>query len=391
MQVDPALLEGIGTPGQVQPPDTQGLFRHQRRRLVQLVLQVPAPVVQGLGVVQAQAFHVHHLQPHFADAGGDHRQVRQFAMGEHVAVNELASTTPDRSTIDVLGGDTVVHHQPPFPHGTEQLLAIQRQVGMPDMLEHANADNLVEATILRQVAVVEDLQVDLVGQALCLDALAAELELLLAQGDAEHLRAIFASSETRQPTPATAYVEQVVASVQAQFAAQVIELVLLRLIERVVRLTEVGARVGHVLIQPQLVERVGNVVVVGNSFSIGALVMGKPLRRRIVLASQQCFAQLIAHADGFTDIAFQLQLAFDECGAQLVHARVAQLADQLWFLDQDGDLRARPQIEMVTVPQFQPQRQMQALQCRWKLRKHERPSCPYLATTPYISNVAGSE
>ena len=41
--------------------------------------------------------------------------------------------------------------------------------------------------------------------------------------------------------------------------------------------------------------------------------------------------------------------------------------------------------------QLQPQRQMQALQCRWKLRKHERPSCPYLATTPDISNVAGSE
>ncbi|MNO78057.1 hypothetical protein D3C76_691820 [compost metagenome] len=171
-------------------------------------------------------------------------------MGEDVAIDELASATPDRAAIDMLGGDTVIHHQPPFPHGTEQLLAIQRQVGMPDMLEHANADNLVEATILRQVAVVENLQVDLVGQPLCLHPRTAELELLLAQGDTKYLGAILASSETRQPAPAAADVEQVVTCVQAQLAAQMIEFVLLCLIQRVVRLTEVGARVGHVLIQP---------------------------------------------------------------------------------------------------------------------------------------------
>ncbi|MNE25139.1 hypothetical protein D3C80_1184600 [compost metagenome] len=341
--------------------------------------------------MQAQAFHVHHLQPRFTDVGADHRQVRQLAMGEHVAVDELTCTTPDRAAIDVLGGDTVVHHQPPFPHGAEQLLAIQRQVGMPDMLEHADTDHLVETAILGQVSVVENLQVDLVGQAFGLDSLPAKLELLLAQGDAEYLGVIFTCSEARKPTPTTANVQQVVAGIQAQLATQVVELVLLRLIERVIRLAKVSARIGHVLVQPQPVERVGNIIVVGDGFGVSALVMGKPRRRSMVVISQQRLAQLIAYADGFTDIAFQLQLAFDECGAQLLKTRVRQLADQLWLFDQDGDLRARPQIKLVTVPQFQPQRQTQALQCRWKLREHEQPSYPCLATTPDISNVAGSE
>ncbi|MNP40994.1 hypothetical protein D3C76_1346700 [compost metagenome] len=83
----------------------------------------------------------------------------------------------------MLGGDAVVHHQTTFAHGTEQTLRVQRQVGMADVLEHADTDHLVEAAILRDVAVVENLQLHLVLQTFVLDPLAAELELLFAQGD----------------------------------------------------------------------------------------------------------------------------------------------------------------------------------------------------------------
>lgn len=103
----------------------------------------------------------------------------------------------------MFGGDTVVHHQPAFPDSTEQFLAIQRQVGMPDMLEHAHADHFVEATILGQIAIIENLQLHFVGQALGFDTLPAELELLLAQGNTEHLGVIFACCKTRKPTPTT--------------------------------------------------------------------------------------------------------------------------------------------------------------------------------------------
>ncbi|MNP53999.1 hypothetical protein D3C76_1485220 [compost metagenome] len=112
---------------------------------------------------------------------------------------------------------------------------------MPDMLEHTHADNLVEATVLRQVTVVENLQVDFVSQPFGLDPLPAKLELLFTQSDTEYLGVIFPCSEARKATPTTANVQQVVAGIQAQLATQVVELVLLRLIERVIRLAKVSA------------------------------------------------------------------------------------------------------------------------------------------------------
>ncbi|MNJ55965.1 hypothetical protein D3C77_514910 [compost metagenome] len=86
---------------------------------------------------------------------------------------------------------------------------------------------------------------------------------------------------------------------------------------------------------------------------------------------EQGFAELIANPDHLADGALQLQLAFDKGGAQLVQARMGQLGDQLRILDQDGDLRFGPQIELMTIPQLQAQWQSQALQNRRKLRKHE--------------------
>ena len=58
-----------------------------------------------------------------------------------------------------------------------------------------------------------------IAQALGLDPLLAQLELLLAQGDAEHLGAILSRGEARQPAPAATDVEQVVTCLQAQLAA----------------------------------------------------------------------------------------------------------------------------------------------------------------------------
>ncbi|MNH03470.1 hypothetical protein D3C79_627340 [compost metagenome] len=149
-----------------------------------------------------------------------------------------------------------------------------------------------------------------------------------------------------------------------------VELVLLSLGQGVIGLAEIATGVRHVRIQPQLVERVGQVVVVGNGVGVGVFVMGFTQRCDIVLTHRQCFAEFIADADDLADITFQLQLAFDEGLTQIIEAGVSQLGDQLGFLDQDSDLRARPQIEVVAVPQLETQRQVQALQRRWKLRKH---------------------
>jgi hypothetical protein len=148
--------------------------------------------------------------------------------GEDVAVDEVAGATADRAAIGVLGGDAVVHHQATGAHRVVQLLEVEAQVGMADVFEHADADHLVETAVARQVAVVEQLQGDLVFQAFGLDPLAPQLELFLAEGDAVDLDAELTRRQARQTTPAAADVEQALARLQAQLAAQVAQLGLLR-------------------------------------------------------------------------------------------------------------------------------------------------------------------
>ena len=46
--------------------------------------------------MQAQAFDVDDFQPCLADFSRDHRQMRQLAVGEHIALDEFASTPPNR-------------------------------------------------------------------------------------------------------------------------------------------------------------------------------------------------------------------------------------------------------------------------------------------------------
>ncbi|MNH14702.1 hypothetical protein D3C79_742990 [compost metagenome] len=162
-------------------------------------------------------------------------------MGKYVALDKTTGATPDRSSIGVLGGNAVVHHHAAFAHCPEQPLAIQRQVGMADVFEHTDTHYLVEAAVLGQVTVIKNLQLHLPFQVFGLDPFTGQLELLLAQGDAEHLGAELPRRIARQPAPATTDIEQVVAFLQAQLAAQVLELVLLGLLQRVGCRFEIGA------------------------------------------------------------------------------------------------------------------------------------------------------
>ena len=65
----------------------------------------------------------------------------------------------------------------------------------------------------------------------------------------------------RPPHPASD-VEKTLTGLEAKLAADQIELGLLRRIERISRRAEIGARVNHSLIEPQLIEVVADIVVV---------------------------------------------------------------------------------------------------------------------------------
>ncbi|MNN36494.1 hypothetical protein D3C81_1503930 [compost metagenome] len=180
--------------------------------------------------------------------------MRQFAVGKHVAVDELAAAAADRPTIGVLGGDAVVQHQAAGSDGLLQGAEVQWQVGVADVLEHADADHLVEAPVRRQVAVVLQLQLHAILQALGRHPLARQLELLAAEGDAVDLGTELTGGKARQPTPAATDVQQPLTGLQTQLAAQVTQFGLLGSIQVFRAGLEVGAGIDHVTVQPQPVE-----------------------------------------------------------------------------------------------------------------------------------------
>ncbi len=87
--------------------------------------------------------------------------------------------------------------------------------------------------VLGQIEVVEEPHVDLAGQAQLGDLRAHVIELVLRQRDAARLDAVVLRGPEDQAAPAAADVEQGLAGLEHQLAADVIELLRLRLVERV--------------------------------------------------------------------------------------------------------------------------------------------------------------
>ncbi|MNY10200.1 hypothetical protein D3C86_1431600 [compost metagenome] len=200
------------------------------------------------------------------------------------------------------------------------------------------------------------MQFDQVLQALRFYALPGQGQLLLAEGDTEHFRAKFSRSKTRQSAPTTTHIQQILAGLQAQLAAQMTELGLLGLFEGFAAGLEVSAGVRHVAVEPQLIERVGKVVVVGNRLGVHLFVVGVTNRLIVVAFIQQRLAPFIADADHIADGAFKLKFAFDKCSTKGVQAWMGKLGDHLWVLDHNSDAGRRSQIEFMAIPESQAKR-----------------------------------
>ncbi|MNN23284.1 hypothetical protein D3C81_1366760 [compost metagenome] len=205
------------------------------------------------------------------------------------------------------------------------------------------------------------MQFDLVFQAFGFDPFAGQFQLFLAQGDAEHFRTELPRGIPGQPTPAATDIQQIVTRLQTQLAAQVAEFGLLRLLEGFAAGFEIRAGVGHVAVQPELVERIRQVVMVGNGFGVGFLVVQGTHWLTVVIFAEQSVAQFVADPDDLADRALQFQLAFNECRSERIKAWMGELADHRRVLDHDGDAGRRPQIELMAIPESQAQRKLQIL------------------------------
>ena len=114
----------------------------------------------------------------------------------------------------------------------------------------------------RDLAEVPHLDAAATFEARRADALVRELGLRLGQRHAERFHAVVLDRVHDEPAPAAADVEEPFALAQPQLAADVVELLLLRRVEVVVRCAEVRARVDHPPVEEEPVELGVEVVVV---------------------------------------------------------------------------------------------------------------------------------
>ena len=137
------------------------------------------------------------------------------------------------------------------------------QLGAPDVFVHTDAGDLVERAV-DDLAVVADPDLDSARQARGVDPCARELCLRGRQRHADAAHTVLLGGVDEQRPPAATDVEQALAALEAQLAADELELALLGSLEGLVRVVEVGARVDHARPQHQSVELVGDVVVMAD-------------------------------------------------------------------------------------------------------------------------------
>ena len=170
------------------------------------------------------------------------------------------------------------------------------------MLEHADRDDPVERPL--DVAIVDQLELDPVRHPRRLGPLPSDRQLLLRQGDPEHVDVRDAVQIQSQAAPAAAEIEHPLARLQQQLRGDMRLLVELGLLDAVRRIGEVGAAVLHVRVEEEPVEVVADVVMMDDV----ALRAGLPVQ----------------HLQAMTELAALLQEA--AAAVPLLPAQVA--ADQ---------------------------------------------------------------
>ncbi len=139
--------------------------------------------------------------------------------------------------------------------------AAQRAVILPtDVLQHADGDEGVIVAIDVAVVVLDVL--DPIAQSFARRALRREAHLLMGDVVGTHPGAVVDRHVPSQRPPAAASLHHPVTGLEAEFAADVIELRLLGLLDGEVGLRIVRAGVLHLAIEPQAIEFIAQIVMV---------------------------------------------------------------------------------------------------------------------------------
>ena len=120
------------------------------------------------------------------------------------------------------------------------------------MFDQPDRDDPIELTL--DIAIVHQLEADAVGNPCGLRSFATEGNLVGRESDAEDVYVIVAMQVEREPTPAAPDVQHSLPWLQMQLGGEMRLLVDLRLLERHVRISVVGAGILPILVEEELVQ-----------------------------------------------------------------------------------------------------------------------------------------
>lgn len=192
---------------------------------------------------------------------------QQLTVGEDVGIDEggllACQTTRSGARCDaVVEQDTVVGQQP------VEFAEVCFELVCADVLEHPNRGYGIELT--GDIAVILDLDGNSIAQPFLADPELRLGRLFRAQSHADGLDAVVLRGVAHQRPPAAPNVEEALPPLELQLAADQIELALLGIGQRLLRIEEVGARVHHFRVEKQFEEIVAGVVVMADGLAVAA-------------------------------------------------------------------------------------------------------------------------
>jgi hypothetical protein len=194
--------------------------------------------------------------------------------------------------------------------------------------------------------------------------LVRERVLVLRERDAGRVDAVFLRRAHRERTPPAADVEEFLSGLEHQLVADVVELLQLRLLERVLLGLEVRARINHARVEPELVELVGDVVVVLDRLAVVAPAMARAMVQRSVeevVRGRRGLADRLGAADRLAQVALHVGVPVDVGLGEREQAGLGERGGAARAVELQRDPGALVERDLAPIPEHHAHRRMQVL------------------------------
>src|SRR6266852_3412524 len=356
VDVHPLVFEAVRAAGEIDLPDAVALVPCGRDRLLPVLFQALGPLEASQCVMTPQRLGVRNLEPRARHLAKHEREMRELPVREHVLVDEFPRPQPHPAVVGVARSDAVIHDEAAFGQQRADFREIGREMTQADMLEHADARDLVEDALARNIAVVLQAHLAAALEPLLPNPLRGEFVLVSAERDARGPGTVFLGRAQDERAPAAADVQKPLARLEQELPEDVIELLFLGVLQGIGSTAEIGAGIDHVPVQPQRIEVVRNVVVVLNGVAIALAVVPPDTPQSFAPAGSGGSSEAFGHPKHLEDRPFDPQVTFHVGLTELHQVGGYQEAKRRGTRHAYFYLGLAGEIEGAAVPQLEAQR-----------------------------------